>query len=208
MPSFPRRQHPVWAVAFSNDGKFLASGTAIWHQPEVAGELRVWEIATRRELVLEGHTSGVYSVGFTADSKRLVSASNDQTVRVWDLATQREQARLTADPLKPSWRYWALLSPDDRILLTGWQGQRPGGISLSEFPSDKSFAVLAERCAAFSSDGRALATCGSDGIKLWGITPGKPPVTLSLPSQSPQSARALDFTSLALAPDMRRLATG
>ena len=43
---------------------------------------------------LEGHSSGVYSVTFSHDSKLLASASEDYTVKVWDAATGSLQQTL------------------------------------------------------------------------------------------------------------------
>ena len=36
-------------------------------------------------IILQGHTSTVYSVAFSPDGKSLVSGSGDNTVKVWNL---------------------------------------------------------------------------------------------------------------------------
>jgi WD40 repeat protein len=47
-----------------------------------------WELATGRAVAtLEGHTSGVEACAVTPDSRHMVSASDDRTLKVWDLAT-------------------------------------------------------------------------------------------------------------------------
>jgi TIR domain/APAF-1 helical domain/WD domain, G-beta repeat len=46
---------------------------------------------------LEGHSSSVRGVAITADGRRAVSASYDNTLRVWDLESGKELALLEAD---------------------------------------------------------------------------------------------------------------
>ncbi len=47
---FPRQRLPVTSVKFSPDGSLLATSTGDWRRPHVAGELRLWEVATGKEL--------------------------------------------------------------------------------------------------------------------------------------------------------------
>ena len=73
---------PVTSVSFSPDGRRIASGGGFGDIP-----IRLWDASTGEELhTLKGHTGGVYSVSFSPDGKRIASASEDQTVRLWDVA--------------------------------------------------------------------------------------------------------------------------
>jgi serine/threonine-protein kinase len=74
----------VKVVAFAPDGQTLVSGGG------GDGTLRVcsWDGTQFREgPVLDGHRHVVHAIAFASDGKTLASASEDQSVRVWDVAT-------------------------------------------------------------------------------------------------------------------------
>jgi WD40 repeat protein len=66
-------------VAFSGDGKWLASG-------DESGEVRVWDAAGGRPVgQFKGHAMRVMALAFSPDGKTLLSGAADRTVWTWRL---------------------------------------------------------------------------------------------------------------------------
>ena len=71
----------VSKVAFSRDGKLLASGAT-------DNTIRIWDVATKAALqTLRGHTASIESIDFTPDGRLLASASEDGSTFLWDTKT-------------------------------------------------------------------------------------------------------------------------
>jgi WD40 repeat protein len=67
----------VYSVAFSPDGRLLASGSD-------DNKVKIWEVASGRLLhTLSGHGDRVRSVAFSPDGRLLASGSDDYTVKIW-----------------------------------------------------------------------------------------------------------------------------
>ena len=70
--------HFVFCVAFSPDGKTLASGS-------FTGTVTLWDVASRLNIATVKGSKPVESVAFSPDGKTLASGSWNQTIKLWDV---------------------------------------------------------------------------------------------------------------------------
>ncbi|MFN7927193.1 MAG: hypothetical protein U0Y68_04475 [Blastocatellia bacterium] len=183
----------LWSVAFSADGKMLASASE-------EGTVILWDIANRTVTTFKGHSDVVRSVAFSPDNKTLASASFDRTVKIWEVVGHQAFTTLTG-PGVPVWS--VAFSPDERTLATAREDHT---VKLWDAAGRQEIATLtghtnAVRALALSLDGKVLASASADRtVKLWDVASCRELATLT---GHTQEVRAVAFS-----PDGLTLASG
>jgi WD40 repeat protein len=178
----------VSSVTFSPDGGALAVATS--HRNGTV-TLSLWDIATGQITSLTPSGSRIESVAFSPDGRTLASSEIERakpfspreggitTVRIWDLATG--QATAVSSRERTYGGKALAFHPGGRIIASS-PGQ-DGSIQLLDLVSGQATIVAGPgsiEAAAFSPDGRTLATCSTDGtVRLWDLATGKTTATMT-----------------------------
>jgi serine/threonine protein kinase/Tol biopolymer transport system component len=158
-----------------------------------------WHLCHSDQFTLKGHTSYVWSVAFSPDGKRLASASNDRTVKVWDAVTGQEILSLTGHTggvssvaFSLDGKHLASASNDRTVKV--WDAATGQEVRTLTGHTGEVYSV------AFSPDGKRLASTSEDKtVKVWDAATGQEVRTLA--------GHTLYVSSVAFSPDSKRLAS-
>ena len=173
--------HSLDVLAFSQDGKDFVSG-----DPK-EGKIRLWDAVTGRQHSIFKAKSkfagisreepepqkGVNALAFSPDEKTVASGNDDNTVRLWDIASATEIATLKGHNERIN---RVIFSPDSIILASASTDKT---IMLWDVIKKKRKQVTLTghragiRELTFSPDGKILASGSMDGtVQFWDVNTG------------------------------------
>ncbi len=149
------------SVCFSPDGKWLAGAC-------LAGTVRIWATDSGKLVhTLSGHKDKALWTEFTPGNSRILSVSLDGTARIWDAQSGASLATLEAG-IGPLYKAACAFDGKDAALMSD-----AGQTVVWDMAGNARRFICDGHDAAFSSDGKWLATCGNGFTALWDAATGQ-----------------------------------
>ena len=164
--TYRRQSDFISAVAWSPDGKYIATGS--W-----AHTVQIWNAQSGALVTTyKGHDDFVSAVAWSPDGKYIASGSWDHTVQVWDAFTGQAMLTYTGQRAEVSALAW---SPDGAYIASGsWDhtiqvwNAFTGQLRLTYNGHHEFIYTL-----AWSPDGKEIASGGSDStMQIWNAHTG------------------------------------
>jgi WD40 repeat protein len=203
--SFKGHTGPIRSVAFSSDGRHVASAG---FDRNYGSTIKVWDTSSSQDTLTFKHTAALRScVAFIPDSNLLASTEGTE-VKLWDVKSRRHVRSLKGHTIAVS---RLAVSPDGKRLAScggSWVSAGSAELKLwdartgEELPSLKGHTGPVT-CVAFSPDGKRLASGSGIGdltVRVWDAQTGKQILSLQGHTHA--------ITSVAFSPDGRLLACG
>jgi roadblock/LC7 domain-containing protein len=189
---------PVFAIAFSPDGKLVVTGSG-------DSTARLWDAETGvTRATLQGHSDSVLAIAFSPSGKLVATGSRDDTARLWGVARgplrSRSKVQATLRGHRSSVCAIAF-SPDGKLVATGsWDTT----VRLWDVATGTTQATLqcpeSVYAVAFSPDGKLVATGSKLTARLWDVATG---TTQAMLHGHTHAVAAVTFS-----PDGKLVATG
>ncbi|WP_437978630.1 TIR domain-containing protein [Sorangium sp. So ce295] len=160
--------------------------------------VRMW---TGEERTLSGHADWVNACAISPDAQRIVSASDDGTLKVWELSTGRLLSTLQghAKGVNKGVKSCALSPDGQRVVSASGDGTlKVWELSTGRLLSTLQGHVHGVSDCAISPDGQRVVSAAADWtLKVWDLATGQPLATLQ--------GHAMGVRSCAISPDGQRI---